>query len=205
MDKTLRSQYTAASGPYPLAEIPSSPAPPVIMQGASVHAAEIPADSRLHSAAAAAYFHDAFAIPVANDDRTAMALYLAAVAGTPRWVDLLMTMRNRVVSLFGLKDVGHLGNIDPHKAPADYQPGDRVGIFTLLSITDQEVVLGDADKHLDAQLSLYRHAGAQPKVTVSTVVHVHNRLGRLYLFFVIPVHKIIVPAMLARSFGKRPA
>lgn len=134
-----------------------------------------------------------------------MALYLAAVAGTPRWVNLLLTIRNRVVSLFGLKDVGHLDNIDPHKAAENYKPGDRVGIFTLLSISDQEVVLGDADKHLDARLSLYRHADAQPKVVVSTVVHVHNRLGRIYLSFVVPVHKVIVPAMLARGFGTRPA
>ncbi|HEV2611502.1 MAG TPA: DUF2867 domain-containing protein [Noviherbaspirillum sp.] len=169
-----------------------------------MHAAKIPADSELHDAAATAYFHDAFEM-VVNDDRTAMALYLAAVTGTPRWVNLLLTIRNRVVSLFGLKDVGHLSDIDRSKIAADYKPGDRVGIFTLLSVSSHEVVLGDADKHLDARLSLYKHAGAQPKVVVSTVVHVHNRLGRLYLFFVVPVHKIIVPAMLARGFGTRPA
>jgi hypothetical protein len=41
-------------------------------------------------------------------------------------------------------------------------------------------------------------AAGQNKVAITTVVHVNNFLGRFYLFFVVPVHKIIVPALLSR-------
>ncbi len=55
---------------------------------------------------------------------------------------------------------------------------------------------------------MMRHPAQPTKVIVSTVVHVRNRLVRLYLFLVAPawpVHKIIVPAMPARGFGTGPA
>jgi hypothetical protein len=41
-------------------------------------------------------------------------------------------------------------------------------------------------------------AGGQNKVAVTTVVHVNNFFGRVYLFFVVPAHKIIMRALLSR-------
>jgi hypothetical protein len=67
-----------------------------------------------------------------------------------------------------------------------------------VSLSEDEVVLGDDDKHLRAHVSVYKARGKQQNVTLSTVVHVHNFLGRAYLFFVIPAHRLIVPPLLAR-------
>jgi len=39
---------------------------------------------------------------------------------------------------------------------------------------------------------------AAASVAVSTVVHVKNLLGRVYMLFVTPLHKCIVPAILAK-------
>jgi hypothetical protein len=127
---------------------------------------------------------------------TALELYLSDVARTPKWINFLMTVRNRVVAFFGLKNIGHLSNIDLGKKSRSYKAGDRVGIFSILSVTDQELILGDSDKHLRAQVSVYKYFGEPQKIAVTTVVHVNNLLGRVYLFFVVPVHKIIVPSML---------
>jgi 3-polyprenyl-4-hydroxybenzoate decarboxylase len=38
--------------------------------------------------------------------------------------------------------------------------------------------------------------GEHAIVHVTTVVHVNNALGKLYMFFVAPLHKIIVPCSL---------
>jgi hypothetical protein len=32
------------------------------------------------------------------------------------------------------------------------------------------------------------------------VVHIHNLLGRVYMRFVVPFHKVIVPAILVRAY-----
>ena len=163
----------------------------------------VPERSRLRSEIASADFHDAWEAPLHDPDRSALEIYLTAVSNTPRWVDALMALRNRIVAVFGLKNLGTLGAIDRTRPAASYRPGERLGIFTILSIQDAELVLGDSDKHLRAQVSVYREGGASARVVASTVVHVHNALGRVYLFFVVPLHRRIVPAMLERIAGLR--
>lgn len=63
-----------------------------------------------------------------------------------------------------------------------YRVGERVGIFVIRHLSDAEVVLAQDDKHLDVQVSLSKHApggeGEIPMLVLSTVVHVHNTLGR---------------------------
>ena len=87
-------------------------------------------------------------------------------------------------------------------ADPDYRPGDRVGIFTLIENTPDEVMLGDSDKHLEVVLSVHcaRPTGQPVRVTVTTVVHTKNRLGRLYMLPVKPMHRLISPAVL-RAIG----
>ncbi|MGM9428086.1 DUF2867 domain-containing protein [Hydrogenophaga sp. MI9] len=165
--------------------------------------ATLPPDgSRIASRIAGADFHDAWSIDAADPSLSALGQFLKSVRATPRWVDTCMTLRNRAVQLVGLKNLGELSEIDPAKAPADYRPGDRVGIFTLFENTPDEVLLGDRDKHLDVVLSVHcaRREGQPVRVTVTTVVHTKNRLGRLYMLPVKPMHKLIAPSVL-RAIG----
>lgn len=163
----------------------------------------VPEHSLLQSELATAYFHDSFEAPLENSNQTALELYLRAVKNTPGWINFLMSVRNRVAAFFGLKDLGHLSDLEDGKAASEYKVGDRIGIFSILFISDQELVVGDADKHLSAKISIYKHPGEQQKVVATTMVHVNNFLGRAYLFFVVPVHKLIVPSMVARIAGHR--
>jgi hypothetical protein len=163
-------------------------------------ATPVPPHSRIHRELPGAYFHDCYELALAPGAPSAMALYLESVANTPAWVNALMGVRNRVVSLVGLKNLGLLSAIDPHKPAGSYQVGERVGIFSLRSLSDDEVILGDADKHLDVQLSLCKYTeGGQARVALTTVVHVNNLLGKVYMLFVAPVHKVIAPTMLKQS------
>jgi len=150
------------------------------------------------------YFHDAWAVPAGDPGLSALGQFLKAAGQTPRWVSACMSLRNRVVSLFGLKNLGGLENLPHHKAEADYRPGDRVGIFTLFENTPDEVLLGDRDKHLDVTLSV--HLTPQPAtgallITLTTVVRVHNLLGRAYMLPVTPMHRLIAPTVL-RAVGR---
>ncbi|MFP8776963.1 DUF2867 domain-containing protein [Hydrogenophaga sp. RWCD_12] len=165
-------------------------------------ATQPPAGSRIAGRIAGADFHDAWSIDAADPSLSALGQFLKAVQTTPRWVETCMTLRNRAVQLVGLKNLGELSEINPAKPDADYQPGDRVGIFTLFEKTPDEVLLGDRDKHLDVVLSVHcdRPAGQPVRVTVTTVVHTKNRLGRLYMLPVKPMHKLIAPTVL-RAIG----
>jgi hypothetical protein len=147
-------------------------------------------------------FHDAYSVSNPHPERPALALWLQTLERPPRWVDAAMRVRNAIVKRLGLKDLGAMAQIDLGRDLRDYRVGQRVGIFTVLHLSEDEVVMGDDDKHLKVQVSLLKAAHRQ--VVVSTVVHVHNALGRIYMFFVAPAHRLIAPAVLSR-IGNQPS
>lgn len=165
-----------------------------------ISAIEVPAASDIAKQLQGADFFDSYEMPLEHAGRSALEIYLGVIGKTPAWINFLMATRNLVVSLFGLKNLGHLGAVNQLKSASDYQIGDRVGIFTLLSITDNEVIMGDADKHLEVRISVCKLAqDGKESVATTTVVHIHNLLGRVYMLFVAPIHRLIVPAVLARG------
>jgi hypothetical protein len=160
----------------------------------------VPPATRINSEVAGSYFHDCYLMPLAHEGQSALEIFLRTVARSPRWVEFLLGLRNRIVAPFGLKNVGHLGSLPPHKPARDYKIGDQVGIFKLLSATDDEVILGETDKHLDVKVSLCKVMRENSEaVTVTTVVHIHNLLGSIYMMIVTPMHRIVAPAVMRRA------
>lgn len=144
-------------------------------------------------------FHDAWTVCGADASLDALGLYRAAARAAPRWIDLAMVLRNRVVAPFGLKDLGRLSAVDADDRATPPRAGDRIGIFTLQSVGADEILLGDRDAHLDVVVSVHRRVSSrtgQAIVTVTTVVRVHNLLGRLYMVPVRPAHRVVVRALL---------
>jgi hypothetical protein len=169
---------------------------------------DVPPKSAINARLSGAYFHDSYVITVPDTTGIALSYFLTALANTPPWVNLLMALRNKIVRLVGLKDLGGLGELDTSKPASAYAPGDRVGIFTLISNSPNEALVGDRDKHLDVVLSVYKHPSSQDgvqSVSVTTVVHIHNLLGQIYMLPVTPLHRLIAPAVLTRIIGGQNA
>lgn len=169
---------------------------------------DVPPQSAINARLSGAYFHDSYVIAVPDTTGIALSYFLTALANTPPWVNLLMALRNKIVRLVGLKDLGGLGELSPSKPASAYAPGDRVGIFTLISNSPNEALVGDRDKHLDVVLSVYKHPSSQDgvqSVSVTTVVHINNLLGRIYMLPVKPLHRLIAPAVLTRIIGGQNA
>ncbi|PWQ95748.1 DUF2867 domain-containing protein [Leucothrix arctica] len=161
---------------------------------------EIPNNSKISSHVDGAYFADCHATVIPYENQSALDTFLQQAREMPGWINALMSLRNKAVSRLGLKNLGSFADVEQGKASADYKVGDRVGIFTLYENTHHEVILEDQDKHLGVRLSFFiePEAGGTAKVHATTVVHVNNTLGKVYMFFVAPVHKVIVPATLKR-------
>ena len=165
-----------------------------------VIATTIPAESALQSWLAKSDFYDAYEAPlpmsVATLSPTEVFLHGSRV--TPRWINNLMRIRNRVARLFGLKDVGSIGATA--KPADDYQVGDRIGIFSIFGKTENELLLGIDDRHLDVRVSVMKsYRNGLPYYIVSTVVHVHNLLGHLYMVPVGRIHPFVVKSMMRRG------
>jgi Protein of unknown function (DUF2867) len=100
----------------------------------------------------------------------------------PAWARWLLALRNMIVGPFGLKT----GVVARAKT---------VGIFPVCSESDEEMILGIDDRHLDFRVTLYRQSG---RVYMSTWVRPHNLAGRIYLRVVMPFHVLICRGMVAR-------
>jgi Protein of unknown function (DUF2867) len=134
-----------------------------------------------------AQFADAFAITVDRpiDARLAAERMLGR---SPRWVSLLMRLRNRLVSPFGLKT--------PHPDDAAVARA-TIGIFPVISESAERMVAGFDDHHLDFRVVV--DVVPEPRgqrVTATTLVLTHNLLGRTYLAVILPFHRVIVRSML---------
>jgi hypothetical protein len=165
----------------------------------SVEKSSIPQASTIAKQLSGAYYFDCYSFHTEQPDRKALKIWLDHAAKMPKWVNLLMAWRNKIVSLMGLKNIGHLGDFDNKKPLNEYKVGDRVGIFTLLFLHDNEIILGDSDKHLDVKVSVFKKSSESELISMSTVVHVHNFSGKLYMLFVKPMHKLIVPSSIKRA------
>jgi hypothetical protein len=68
-----------------------------------------------------------------------------------------------------------------------------------LNRTENEVILGEDDRHLNFRISLLKSDTPTPhqkKLTLSTTVEFKNWFGKLYFLPVQPFHSLIVPTML---------
>lgn len=141
---------------------------------------------------------DAFAIRLpltASSDPDVLARFI--FSHQPSWIRQLTGVRDVIVAGFGLKTARHLATL------ASGAKTDRVGIFKVYSTGETEIVLGEDDKHLDFRLSILCSGGPAPEssrlLTVTTVVHCHNLLGRAYILAIAPFHRMVVKASLRRA------
>ena len=155
----------------------------------------MPAGSLSSTAFAVTHYADAYAIDLpdghAHDVDTLTRLL---VASAPRWADQLMWLRNRLVSVVGLRTSSNVASPD---STAPLQPGDLAGRFRVLARSDNEILFGGDDRHLDFRASMLVHADPGCSCAVlTTVVHFNNWLGRAYFFVVRPFHRLIVASLL---------
>ncbi len=138
---------------------------------------------------AGAQFIDAFSIGIEDTALDARHAAERMMAKGPRWIDMLLALRNLMVAPFGLKA----------GAPDGSGRADIIGIFPVVSETHERLVAGFNDRHLDFRVVVDVAPCGEGKgqnVTATTLVLTHNWLGRVYLAVIMPFHRLIVPAML---------
>lgn len=162
----------------------------------------IPAASRLPQSLQRIDFGDAYELCPQNQGISAIESYIAVFGPEPALVRWLMKLRGRIVALFGIThafDSGKKIDLDQPERNV-FVPGERLGPFTVRLITDNELVVGDDDKHLNFRISTLRsERDGIAYITISTGVEIHNRLGRAYMFLVKPFHRFIAPWMIRRA------
>lgn len=143
-----------------------------------------PVDDFLANKSQAPFFRDALETDVSKDELTPSQLQYGIFNYLPSWVNALMSLRNKIVKVFGF-DVGTT-NMAP--ASDELNIGDKAGFLTVIDKFDDEIISYADDKHMTFYLSVKKRAG---KVVVSTLVNQKTLIGRLYVNAILPFHYFI--------------
>lgn len=157
-----------------------------------IEQSDLPPASQLSSSYGRADFADAFSVDLperACYDAEALARHV--FANQPAWIAMLLGIRDTLVRPLGLKTT------------VDFKEkgGDRISLFHVFERSDDEIVLGEDDTHLDFRVSVLVQPSShsRSRLTVTTLVFYNRPLGRAYITLIAPFHRAVVRASLHRA------
>lgn len=106
-----------------------------------------------------------------------------ALTRLPAWVEILFKSRDRIAGVFGLKTNKNISK--------------QGAFFTVIENREDEIVMGEEDKHLNFKSSLLKNS-SENSISLITIVHFNNVWGKFYFLFIKPFHKIIMKTLLKR-------
>jgi hypothetical protein len=150
-----------------------------------------------------AYFRDSYRVPLNRRELGIVDIFFAIFAHHPMWMKRLLIARNKVASLAGL-DTPSASEILHVEIKDRYAVGEKIGVWQIFWLSEDEVVAGRNNKHMDFRLSVLKvPEGDRTSVVVSTICSVHNISGKLYLFFIIPFHRYGVRKLMTNALAAR--
>jgi hypothetical protein len=150
-----------------------------------------------------ANFRDSYRVPLSHRELGIVDVFFGIFAHHPPWMKLLLIVRNMVASLAGL-DAPTASEILHVEIKDRYVVGEKIGVWPIFSLSENEVIAGRNNKHMDFRLSVLKVPdGDRMSVVVSTICTVHNLTGKLYLFFVVPFHRYGVRKLIASALAAR--
>ncbi len=145
------------------------------------------------------YYWDSFEVPLRRTELSITKIYLAIFAHHPKWMKWMLVIRGCIVGMFGLR-VTTLAQLNNIEIQDKYAVGERIARFTLFAQSDDEIVSGGDDKHLDFRVSVQRLSeGGVNKAVLTTAVIPHNFFGKVYLLLILPFHRFGVRRLLASA------
>lgn len=158
---------------------------------------KLPQQSQLSPIAKQSDFHDAFTFLVAKQGQTPAQVYHAIFGQLPRFVQQLMSVRNKLVKPLGFQ----VQDIQAIPSAEALQVGKGEGLHRVEYLDENEIVCSTSEKHMRVWLSVYKRSACQ--FTISTMVETHSSIGKGYLMAIIPFHKLVaiasIQSMLTRS------
>jgi hypothetical protein len=161
----------------------------------------IPAGSQLEPGfLARAYFRECYRTSIARPTDDVVDLFFAVFGDHPLWMKLMLAARNRLALWGGLAAPQPMDIFNVTRK-SSYAVGDVIGVWPIYAMTENELIAGRDNKHLDFRVSIIKDAVDQTGavVFVSTICVIHNWFGKAYLQVVLPFHRLGLRTLIARA------
>jgi hypothetical protein len=148
-------------------------------------------------------YRDSYRAPLNRVELGIVDIFFGIFAHHPPWIKMLLIVRNKIASFAGL-NASSRSEILHVEIRDHYAVGEKIGVWRIFSLSENEVVAGGNDKHMDFRVSVLKVPdGEEMSVVVSTVCTVHNLAGKVYLCFVVPIHRYGVRKLMANALAAR--
>lgn len=145
-------------------------------------------------------FLDCYTVNMATETLPLSDIAQCVFTTFPWWARVLLGLRDVGVSLFGLKTTARLPTNLSYRETL--QVGESINFLRIQSLSENEIILGEDDTHLDFRISFRRDPEELGQISLATLVHTHNRFGRFYLSLIKPFHVLIVKTQLDTAVRK---
>lgn len=106
---------------------------------------------------------------------------------------ILMRIRDNIVKIFGLTVIKEAPNEQSY-----YPVGSKLINFEVLARNENEIVMGENDKHLIFKTSVLIDK-EKSKIYLTTIVKFNNWGGKLYFIPVKPIHKFLIKSQFKKK------
>jgi uncharacterized protein DUF2867 len=112
-------------------------------------------------------YRDSYRAPLSRGELGIVDIFFGIFAHHPLWMKLLLIVRNKLASFAGLNAPSTSEIL--HVAMRDrYAVGEKIGVWRIFLLSENEVVAGGNDKHMDFRVSVLKVPdGDGPSVVVS--------------------------------------
>ena len=162
---------------------------------ARVRKTELAKGSQLHEFVREGDFLDCYSVDIGRGDVPLDEVAQRIFTGLPCWIRSLLAARDLGVSVFGLKTTASLPRNDAMRDKVAV--GEQINFFPVRSIDENEIILGEDDRHLDFKIAVRRDEDRPSRISLATWVHTHNPLGDIYLRTITAFHILIVNSRLS--------
>jgi hypothetical protein len=144
-------------------------------------------------------FRDSYRVRLSRSELGIVEIFFSIFAHVPFWSKILLIVRNKAASLIGLEaptaaEILHLQIKDR------YVVGEKIGVWPIFFLGEDELIAGRDNKHMDFRLSVMKVPdGDATTVVVTTICTVRNLFGKYYLSAIIPFHKHGVRQLLSNA------
>ena len=138
-------------------------------------------------------------MPLCRKELGIVSVFFGIFGHHPLWMKLALIVRNKVASVAGL-DAPTASEIHHVEIRDHYAVGDVIGVWPIYLLSEDEIIVGRNNKHLNFRLSVLKVLdGDKANVIVTTICTVQNLSGKLYLFLVVPFHRYGVRKLMSNA------
>ena len=145
-----------------------------------------PTETKINGKELSDFYRDSFKFSVNKTDLEARHVYHGIFGFLPKPIQYALALRNAVVKYFGFSH----GNTEMALPLEDIQAGKQAGFLLIESVEPSEVICGAYEPNMDMWISVLKLSGHE--FSVSTLVNMKTKKGKVYMAFIKPFHKLVV-------------